>query len=134
MSGSVFVKGIDIKMDLQIIEKEFSVYKVKEVKKTLWNEEFVFVSRTDQELSLICENKWKIEDAQSEEHGWKCFRIAEDASFEKYGMIAFLSEIIAKEKTCILVVGTFDTDYIFIKKDKFDHIIAVLSNHGCCFL
>ena len=44
---------MDIKVDLQILEKEFSVYKVKEVEKILWNEEFVFLSRTDQELSLI---------------------------------------------------------------------------------
>ena len=101
-------------MILQIIDKDFSIYKVNEIPADLVKNEFTFIGTTDNELSIISESKLVPSDALIVEHGWKCFRIAEDASFEKYGMIAFLAKIIAGEKTSTLVVGTYDTDYLFM--------------------
>ncbi|MDF2886954.1 MAG: hypothetical protein K0R23_1339 [Lacrimispora sp.] len=121
-------------MDLQIIDRKFSICKVNEVSNQLLNHEFTFISKTDNELSVICETDHIPEISLTVEHGWRCFRIAEDASFEKYGMIAFLSKIIADEKTCILVVATYDTDYIFLKEDKFDDIKKALLDNGCKFI
>jgi hypothetical protein len=100
----------------------------------VWDNEFTFISRTDQEISLICETKYVPDNTITVEHGWSCFRIAEDASFEKYGMIAFLAKIIAELKTSILVVGTFDTDYILIQDKKFKEAVKALEQNGCCFL
>jgi len=121
-------------MILQVINRDFSVFKVKSLNNEILKKEFVFISKTDSELSVICESQYVMEDNISVEHGWGCFRIAEDASFGKYGMIAFLADIIAKEKTAILVVATYDTDYIFIKKDKLDGVINALRNNGCTFI
>jgi hypothetical protein len=121
-------------MDLQIVKGNFSVFKVTEIDPQLLKNEFTFVSTTDQELSIICETKYVPENTITVEHGWSCFRIAEDASFAKYGMIAFLSKIIADLKTSILVVGTFDTDYIFIQDKKFDEAIRALEQNGCRFI
>ena len=121
-------------MDLQIIKREFSICKVEKVEQDLLNQEFVFVGKTDQEISIICETGLVPREAVQIEHGWSCFRIAEDAAFEKYGMIAFLSEIIAKEKTGILVVATYDTDYILLKKEKFADVKKALELNGCRFI
>lgn len=121
-------------MILQIIDKDFSIYKVKEIPAELLKQEFVFVSTTDNELSIISEPHLVPGDALIVESGWKCFRIAEDASFEKYGMIAFLAEIIAAQKTSTLVVGTYDTDYLFIKEERFEQVIQALKDNGCTFL
>lgn len=121
-------------MDLQIINRKFSICKVNEVSTELLNHEFTFISKTDNELSVICETNHIPEISLTVEHGWRCFRIAEDASFEKYGMISFLSKIIADEKTCILVVATYDTDYIFLKEDKFDGVKKALLENGCNFI
>lgn len=121
-------------MDLQIIDRKFSVCKVNEVRAELLDHEFTFISKTDTELSVICETKHVPKINLTAEHGWSCFRIAEDASFEKYGMIAFLSKIIADEKTCILVVATFDTDYIFLKEEKFSDVKRALLENGCKFI
>ncbi|MBE5989395.1 MAG: ACT domain-containing protein [Paenibacillaceae bacterium] len=121
-------------MDLQIIDRKFSICKLKEISTELLNHEFTFVSKTDNELSLICETDHMPEINLTAEHGWRCFRIAEDASFEKYGMIAFLSKIIADEKTCILVVATYDTDYIFLKEDRLEDVKKALLANGCRFI
>jgi len=121
-------------MILQVINKDFSIFKVASLNSEILQNEFVFISKTDSELSVICESRHVMEENTSVEHGWGCFRIAEDAAFEKYGMIAFLSAIIAKEKTGILAVATYDTDYIFVKKDKIDCVINALKNNGCTFI
>ncbi|SEW00491.1 ACT domain-containing protein [[Clostridium] fimetarium] len=121
-------------MILQVINKDFSIFKVTSLNSEILQKEYVFISKTDSELSVICESCNVVEGNTSVEHGWGCFRIAEDAAFEKYGMIAFLSAIIAKEKTAILVVATYDTDYIFVKKDKFNPVIKALKDNGCMFI
>lgn len=121
-------------MVLQIINKEFSIYKVKEITADLIRNEFTFIGTTDHELSVISESQLVPNDVLKVESGWKCFRIAEDASFEKYGMIAFLANIISAQKTSTLVVGTYDTDYFFIKAEKFEQVIKALEKNGCSFI
>ena len=121
-------------MILKTINKDFTIYKVKEISTDLLNNEFVFIGKTDDELSIISESDLVPENALQKESGWKCFRIAEDASFEKYGMIAFLANIIAAQKTSTLVVGTYDTDYLFIKEDKFEQVKQALIDNECSFI
>lgn len=121
-------------MDLQIINGNFSVCKVRELDANILNHKYTFVSITDQELSIICETEYVPANTITVAHGWSCFRIAEDASFEKYGMIAFLANIIAELKTSILVVGTFDTDYILIQNQRFEEAVKALEQNGCRFL
>ncbi|GLC81240.1 ACT domain-containing protein [Lacrimispora brassicae] len=121
-------------MILQIIDRCFSIYKVKEIPMKFLNNEFTFISTTDNELSIISESHLVPDDILKVENGWKCLRIAEDASFEKYGMIAFLANIIAAQKTSTLVVGTYDTDYLFIKQEKFEQVIQALKDNDCKFI
>lgn len=121
-------------MILQVIDRDFSVYKVNEIPADLLKNEFTFIGTTDNELSVISETRFMPKDTVIYEGGWKCFRIAEDASFEKYGMIAFLANIIAAQKTSTLVVGTYDTDYLFIKEEKFDEVVRALKENGCTFV
>lgn len=121
-------------MNLQLINREFSICKIKEMDTDLLRNEFVFIGKSDNELSIICETKIIPDNVIQVDHGWSCFRIAEDAAFEKYGMIAFLSKVIASEKTGILVVATYDTDYIFIKENKILDVKRALELNGCIFI
>lgn len=121
-------------MDLQMLKQKFSVSKVTELDPDLLKKEFVFVGNTDNELSLICESSLVPDNHLALDEGWDCFRIAEDASFSKYGMIAFLADIIASLKTSILVVGTYDTDYILVKQEKMPAVVEALKENGCRFL
>jgi len=121
-------------MILEKIPSEFSICKVDTVDEHLLNTPYTFFSRTDNELSLICLTENVPAHTNIVEHGWRCFRIAEDASFEKYGMIAYLTQIIANEKTGVLVVATFDTDYLFVKSEKYVSVCEALERDGCKFL
>ena len=121
-------------MILEKINHKFSICKVKTIDPEILNEDFTFLSKTDHELSLICRTELVPADVLEVEHEWGCFRIAEDAAFEKYGMIAFLTQIIANEKTGVLVVATYDTDYLLIKSSKLDAVYDALQKNGCQFL
>lgn len=121
-------------MILQRIDKDFSICRVAQIDPAILNNDFTFISKTDNELSIICQTEFVPDNCTVLEDDWSCFRIAEDASFEKFGMIAFLTRIIAGEKTGVLVVATFDTDYLFVKKDKFPSVHDTLVKQGCQFL
>lgn len=121
-------------MILQLVHGDFSIYKVKELPKNFVLSDFTFISKTDKELSIISESHLVPDEILNVENDWKCLRIAEDASFDKYGMIAFLANIIAAEKASTLVVGTYDTDYLFIKDALFEQVIEALKGNGCTFL
>lgn len=121
-------------MDLHSIEGEFSVCKIDHYTSAMMEAPFSFFAVTDTEKSLICLTEAVPEDCLVREDHWNCLRIAEDAAFSKYGMIAFLADIIAAQKTATLVVGTYDTDYLFIQQDKFQQVRQKLIEAGCRFL
>lgn len=121
-------------MILQDIAYDFSICKVDEVSSRMLKNEYTFISNTDNELSVICQTRDVPDNASVVEDGWKCFRIAEDAAFEKYGMISFLTKIIAGNQTGVLVAATYDTDYLFVKDVKYAEVKRSLIENGCQFL
>lgn len=121
-------------MVLQMIPYEFSICKVEDINGEILRQEYIFTASTDSELSLICRTSAVPQNVTIVENGWKCFRIAEDAAFEKYGMIAFLTKIIADQKTGVLVIATYDTDYLLVKEEKFQEVSNALTENGCQFI
>lgn len=122
-------------MILQELNQVFSICKLEGTLDTaMLQNKFCFISTTDNEVSLICPTQFIPTNVIAVENGWSCFRIAEDAAFEKYGMIAFLTDIIAAEKTGVLVVATFDTDYLFVKNAKIEKVKKALIENGCSFI
>ncbi len=121
-------------MDLHLLMGRFSVCKVRKSTAEMIEVPFSFTSITDEECSLICRTENAPKDYLRREDGWCCFRIAEDAAFEKYGMISFLAKVIASQKTATLVVGTYDTDYLFVKEEKFIAVKCQLCQNGCRFI
>lgn len=121
-------------MDLKMIDGEFVICQVKNFKEINLEQDYVFTAKTKEEYSIICPKEVGPKEWIKIEYGWKCFRIAEDAAFEKYGMIAFLADIVAKQKTGILVVATFDTDYILIKEEKMEQVKKALVEAECQFI
>lgn len=121
-------------MILEKIDGDFCICKLDKINSEQLNNEYTFVSRTDKELSLICLKKDMPDSVSIVEYSWKCLRIAEDAAFEKYGMIAFLNKIIAEQKTGVLVVATYDTDYLLVKDEKFSDVCNALEQEGCQIL
>lgn len=95
---------------------------------------FSFWSRTDHELSLVCPTKRLPGDVEVHEDGWSCFRVVGQMEFSMVGILAKISECLAKNEISIFAVSTFDTDYILIKKEKSLEAQVALEALGYIFM
>ncbi|MBQ9369911.1 MAG: ACT domain-containing protein [Clostridia bacterium] len=94
---------------------------------------FSFLSVTDSEVSLLCRTEDVLVSVTAREDGWKGFRIEGQLEFSLVGVLYELSGILAKENIGIFVTSTYDTDYIFVKKEDFARACDALSRAGHIF-
>lgn len=87
------------------------------------------VTRTQDELSVICTTAQVPDDIQAE-HGWRIWRVAGTLDFSLIGIIAKISAVLAKVEISIFVLSTYDTDYIMVKEAQLDDTKLALSNAG----
>ena len=117
-------------MELQIIDGDFSICKIDALTQVDFTQEYVFLSKTPDEISLICKSEYVPPDTMSSEAGWKSFKVTGILDFGMVGVIAHISDILAKAKISIFVVSTYNTDYVLLKKENFSKGIQVLADNG----
>ena len=61
------------------------------------------------------------------EDGWKAFRIQGVLDFSLVGILSKITSILAEHNIGIFAVSTFNTDYILVKAEQFEHALAVLA-------
>ena len=90
----------------------------------------LFVAKTPDELSLVCESGDVPENVREAEYGWKAFMISGVLDFGMVGVVARISNILAEAKISIFVVSTYNTDYILLKDGVFDKGLQILECEG----
>ncbi len=121
-------------MQLEWLDGGFSVAKWTGDRKIEELGNFCFWSRTDQELSLVCPIDCLPEDAEKHEDGWTGFRVAGQMDFSLVGILAKISRCLSEKKISIFAVSTYDTDYIFIKKNDAHTAQKALEAIDCKFI
>ena len=117
-------------MELQIIESEFTICKLDSVDGVDFTREFVFLSKTDDEISLVCESTCVPSGIISSESGWRGFKISGVLDFGMVGVIAKITNMLAEAGISVFVVSTYNTDYIFVKVENFEKTTQVLLSNG----
>lgn len=117
-------------MELKIIDGTFAVCKVEDFSEIDFTGEYVFTAKTDEENSLVCFTDRVPENAAAVDGDWQAFRICGVLDFSLIGILAEISEILAKNKIGIFAVSTYNTDYIFTKSENFDRAIDALRGSG----
>ncbi|OGY79061.1 MAG: amino acid-binding protein [Candidatus Kerfeldbacteria bacterium RIFCSPHIGHO2_02_FULL_42_14] len=87
---------------------------------------FFSVTRTDDELSVVCMEENIPEDVKCEK-GWRVFKVEGILDFSLTGILASIANPLAQAKISIFAVSTFDTDYILVKEDTLEEAVKVLS-------
>ena len=118
------------KMNLKVIDAEFSVCKVEDYSQVDLNEEFVFAGHTDEELSLVCPTSLVPDNTTERNDGWKVFRIEGVLDFSLIGILSRLSTCLADNGIGIFAISTFNTDYILTKDSDFNKAIEMLEQTG----
>lgn len=117
-------------MKLKKIEQEFSVCKVENISEINLDDEYCFVGKTDEEISLVCCSKSVPHHVIARDDGWKAFRIEGVLDFSLIGILSKISALLAENSIGIFAISTYNTDYILIKKEHFDRALAVLERAG----
>lgn len=117
-------------MKLQKIGGDFSVCQVRELKSIDFSKEFVFVGKTDEELSLVCMTEDVPGQVIQREDGWKAFRIEGELDFSLVGILSRISGLLAENQIGLFAVSTYNTDYILVKKENFLKAFDVLEKAG----
>ncbi|MCR5370078.1 MAG: ACT domain-containing protein [Clostridium sp.] len=117
-------------MVLRIIKYDFSICKVKDFADINTEGEFLFVGKTDKELSVVCPTLYAPEEYLERDDGWRAFRVEGTLDFSLIGILARISSILAEHQIGIFAVSTFDTDYVLTKQVSFAKAMDVLEKEG----
>ena len=117
-------------MNLQVLPQAFTVCQITDQSGVDFSRAFVFLAKTDEELSLVCETSAVPAATRAREDGWRALRVSGVLEFSLVGILAKISSILAEQGISIFAVSTYNTDYIFTKADVFDRAIAALSSAG----
>lgn len=117
-------------MELKIINQDLSICKVEDLSQIDYSDEFYFIGKTDEELSLVCSTNLVPNNIIECDNGWKAFRIEGVLDFSLIGILSKISTLLAENEIGIFAVSTYNTDYILTKKENFEKVIETLENNG----
>ena len=92
-------------------------------------ERFWSLTRTDEELSVICTED-AVPHGASAQHGWRALEVAGPLDFTLTGVAAALTTPLARARISVLPVATYDTDYFFVREQTLDRAVAALEAAG----
>ncbi len=90
---------------------------------------FFSVTRTDDELSVVCPEEVVPEDVRSE-GGWRALKLEGPFEFSEVGVLASVAAPLAEAEVGIFAVSTFDTDYVLVKREQLQSAVAALRGRG----
>ena len=89
--------------------------------------DFMSVTRTAEELSVLCREEVLPPEAETCERGWACLKVEGPLDFSLTGVLASLAGVLAEAGISIFAVSTFDTDYLLVKARDLDDAVVALS-------
>ena len=121
-------------MNLQLIPGEFVVCKIPDFTQVNLTDDFFFLSRTDEEISLVCRDCSVPTNRIDLETGWSMMRVMGPLDFSLTGILAGIAKILAQAEIPIFAVSTYDTDYILVKTRLLPRAVSALRAAGHEFI
>ena len=116
-------------LELKIFDYTLTVCKVASAEQIDLDKDFFFVSKTEEEISLVCQTKDVPNNTLEREDGWAAFCVNGQLDFSLIGILAKISGILADNGISIFAVSTYNTDYILVKKENLQKAIDILSKN-----
>ncbi|MFP5261752.1 MAG: ACT domain-containing protein [Blastocatellia bacterium] len=122
----------DLKLTLSILEGDFAVCRLSPhsgIPAWAVNDTFFSITRTPEELSIICPGD-RVPEGERREAGWRCLKVEGPLDFSMVGAMAALAAPLGDAGISLLAVATFDTDYLLVREKDFERAITELSGAG----
>lgn len=91
--------------------------------------DFVSLTRTNEELSIACQQDNVPDDIEAE-RGWRCLQVQGAFDFSAAGVHASLAIPLAEADISVLAIATYATDYLLIKEKNVERALRVLEQAG----
>ena len=91
---------------------------------------FVSLTRTADELSLVCAEVDVPAGAIQVERGFRVFQLQGPVPFTTIGVVSGLTKPLAEAGISVFVVSTFDTDYLLVKQASVARASKLLAGAG----
>ena len=117
---------------LRVLEETFVVCQLPldyELPLSSLQGEFVSITRTSDELSLVC-NANNVPPNAKCESGWRCLKVEGVLEFSLVGILSRLSTVLAEAGISIFAVSTFNTDYLLVKSESLGDAVSALRKAG----
>jgi hypothetical protein len=87
---------------------------------------FFSVTRTSNELSVVCEETLVPADARAK-RGWRALRVNGVLDLSLTGILVSLLEPLAAANLSVFAISTYETDYLLVKSEKLSDALRVLN-------
>ena len=117
-------------LEIKVIDQDFSICKPENLSQIKFEDDYIFIGKTDEELSLVCSTESVPDNTLSRDDGWKAFRIQGVLDFSLIGILSRITTLLADNKIGVFAISIYNTDYILTKKENFEDALRVLSDNG----
>jgi hypothetical protein len=90
---------------------------------------FSSVTRTPQELSIVCEAASVPPEVEAET-GWICFMVEGPLAFTEIGILSSLTAPLAAAGVSVFAISTYETDYLLVKEASLEPALSSLRSEG----
>ena len=119
-------------LTLSVLSGEYAVSRLEPdsaVPDWAWQGELVSVSKTRDELSILCASSNVPNGVRCERH-WLALKLHGPFDFALTGILVSVLEPLRVAGIGIFAVSTFDTDYVLVKRASLELAIAALRKAG----
>ena len=120
------------RLSLQLLEGEFAVAQVQPtdpIPPSVLAADWFSITRTADELSIVAPAS-HVTGLSTCETGWAMMKLIGPFAFDLTGIVAGISDVIAKAEIGIFVLSTYDTDYVLVKSKHCEQAIDALTTAG----
>ena len=117
---------------MKILPSEYRIYQLapnSSIPTQVFDEEFFSVTKTEDEVSLVCSARISIE-SKNVEAGFSCMQVVGPLDFSLTGILSEISSVFSRENISIFAISTFNTDYILFKTVEAENVKEAFSVSG----
>lgn len=115
-------------LTMKLLKERFGVCRLSKdepIPKWINDSEFVSITRTADELSIVCVEH-DIPDGTKCERNWRVLKVEGPLDFSLIGILASISTILARNDVSLFAISTYDTDYILVKSQDIAKAVDAL--------
>ncbi len=96
----------------------------------LLGDDFISLTRTRTELSVVCLQDNVPVEGTTAERGWRCVKVEGAFDFSLSGIHVSLAIPLAESNVSVLAIATYETDHLLIKEGDLERALQVLVRAG----